>query len=101
MTFPDGERAVDLGLFSSCYGPDLATEWCLMLVPYLRIHEARNVLRPRAQGYVVRVVIGSDDGRARRYDVRVNWNPKMRLVENEWNANELLASIECEATRAR
>ena len=34
----------------------------------------RDWLPPTEQGYVVRLVIGADDGGARRYDVRLQWD---------------------------
>lgn len=101
VIFPDGERTVDLGAFGSYISTDGSDQWCLTLVPYLRIHEGRNTLLSRRDGYVVRLVIGSDDGRARRHDVRVNWNGAKHLVTNEWNVYELLDSVECEVKRAR
>lgn len=109
VIFPDGARTVDLGRFDSYIAPDQTDEWCLKLVPYLEIFESRNRLLAQDDGYIIRVVIGSDDGRARRYDVRVNWDPLKRLVEKdsygqpirEWNADELLGSVEYEVKRVR
>jgi hypothetical protein len=50
-------------------------EWCLKIVPHLHIFEGRDRLWARDGGYIIRLVIGSDDGRARRYDVRVDGTP--------------------------
>jgi hypothetical protein len=73
----------------------------MRLAPSIEIYEGRNLLKPRPKGYIVGLVIGSDDGRARRYDVHLNWNGLQRLDSTrKWNADEAFASIKLEVTRA-
>ena len=61
--------------------------------------DRRSILRAKPEGYVVRVIAGSDDGRARRYDVSVNWQADKRLVDGQWNAHELLDSVQIELSK--
>jgi hypothetical protein len=68
VIFPAGERAVDLGVLQDLITDD-GNEWCFNLAPNIGIFQGRNVLRADTNGYIIRVVIGSNDGRARRYDV--------------------------------
>lgn len=93
VLFPDGERSVDLGLFQS-YLSEGGDEWRFTIAPYFQIHEGRGNLRAERNGYTIRVVIGSNDGRAHRYDVHLNWNPEKRLIDNQWNSRELLDSVQ-------
>lgn len=99
IIFPGGERAVDLGLFQLAIDPRDAegnshTEWALLIAPYLQIFEGRNRLRANPSGYIIRIVIGSNDGRARRYDAHVNWNPLHKLENNRRNVDDLLESVQ-------
>lgn len=104
VVFPDGERPVDLGMFQShTYVTDtggLTNEWVLAIAPSFAPFDERNVLRAVPEGYVIRLVIGSDDGKAHRYDVCVTWDPTMKLTDNEWNSSELLDSVRLELSRA-
>jgi hypothetical protein len=105
VIFPGGERPFDVGRFDSYLSTEEdgshSDEWCLTLVPYMQIFESRQNLRSKDGGYLLRLVIGSDDGRARRYNLRVHWDPAKRLVDNEWNARELLDSVICKLERVR
>jgi len=38
------------------------------------ISNFREILPPRPSGYTVRLLVGADDGAARRFDVDVNWD---------------------------
>lgn len=71
ILFPDGERSIDLGWFRR----DSNGDWPFIIAPHLVIFEGRANLRHRDNGYIIRLVIGSKDGRARRYDAHINWNP--------------------------
>jgi hypothetical protein len=53
------------------------------------------------QGYIIRVIVGSDDGRAHGYNVRVNWNSEKRRVDNEWDSVALLDSVQMEVVKVR
>lgn len=94
VIFPGGERSVDLGMFRSYLSVGGGDQWAFVIAPYLNIHEGRGTLLADRNGYIIRVVVGSNDGRARRYDVHLNWNPEKRLVDNRWNARELLDSVQ-------
>jgi hypothetical protein len=103
VIFPDGERSVDLGIFRSYLSGDGGTsdEWALAIAPAFAPYEGRNVLRADHEGYFIRLIVGSDDGRARRYDVYINWNPEKRLVDNEWNSSALLDSVLMKVSKVR
>lgn len=95
VIFPAGERAVDLGILTSGHCDEDATlQFRFVLAPAVGIIEGRNVLRPRPNGYIIRLVIGSDDGRARRYDAHLNWNGVQILIDGTWNASQALASVQ-------
>lgn len=53
-------------------GRSAADAWDFHLAPDLVIHEGRNHL-PGGVPYKIRLAIGSDDGRSRRYDVHLFW----------------------------
>jgi hypothetical protein len=88
LLFPGGARAVDLGVFQGGMH-----EWDFALAPNFGPFDGRNVLRARPNGYIIGVIVGSDDGRARRYEVHLNWNPTKTLENNQWNVVELLESV--------
>ena len=101
VIFPGGERPVDLGTFQAYSPPPNENaspvgEWAFAVAPNFPPFDGRNVLRARRDGYIIRVIIGANDGRARRYDVHLNWNPDKRLIDNEWNAADLMNSVQLE-----
>jgi hypothetical protein len=77
VIFPGGERPFDVGRFdshlSNAEDGSSKDAWCLSLVPYLQIFDPRQRLLATAGGHVLRLVVGSDDGRARHYALRVAW----------------------------
>jgi hypothetical protein len=72
-----------------------------VIAPAFAPFEGRNVLRADPQGYIIRVIVGSDDGRAHRYNVHVNWNSEKRRVDNEWDSVALLDSVQMEVVKVR
>lgn len=102
VIFPDGERSVDLGIMQVQYDENgRGQRWAFSIAPLVRPYEGRSVLAPRPQGYVIRVVIGSDDGRARRYGIHLNWDGDMRIVDGTWNVDGVLDSVQLSVTRIR
>lgn len=51
------------------------------------LHDDRDKLPPVESGYIIRLLIGADDGAARKFDVHINWDGDPKL-----NADEVLAS---------
>jgi hypothetical protein len=104
VVFPGANRAVDLGMFQDWTTYDenrqMKQSWTFVIAPNFAPFDRRNWLQPKEGGYTIRLIIGADDGRARRYDASLNWDGTKRLVKNEWNTDELLASIKFTLRRA-
>jgi hypothetical protein len=74
-------------------------EWTFSIAPGFAPCDQRNVLPADPEGHIIRLIVGSDDGRVRRYDAYVNWRPDKRLAEGEWNSLEVLDSVVLELTK--
>lgn len=46
----------------------------LALAHNLQIRDRREWLAPTTDGYLVRLEVGADDGKAQKYDVHVQWD---------------------------
>jgi hypothetical protein len=103
VVFPDGERSIDLGVFQSFLSTtedgSSHDEWTFSIAPGFAPCDQRNVLPADPEGHIIRLIVGSDDGRVRRYDAYVNWRPDKRLAEGEWNSLEVLDSVVLELTK--
>jgi hypothetical protein len=86
VIFAGASRAVDFGtllrgplsgLFFDSSQKDPPEPWDLMLpISGLAPADERHILSGEKDGYVVRLLVGDDDGRARRYDVEVAWDAR-------------------------
>lgn len=55
----------------------------------LEIKDQREYLPPTLDGYVVRLEVGADDGKARKYDVYVNWDGSASDAESALKSVQL------------
>ena len=51
-----------------------ADAWYLKLTIGLDINDDRDKLAPYDDGYLIRLLVGADDGAARTFNVRIDWN---------------------------
>lgn len=56
------------------YRPGEADAWYLKLTIGLDIKDDRDKLPPVDDGYMIRLVVGADDGAARTFNVHIDWN---------------------------
>jgi hypothetical protein len=101
-SFAGGERPIDFGyLFPArrdTYGhvptndPDLKNpatiinkggkwQFRLALAHNLFIGDQREYLAPTQEGYLVRLELGADDGKARKYDIHLKWDGSAKDAE--------------------
>jgi hypothetical protein len=83
--FGGGARPITLGYFVRAwrdqdglhYVPEhdeKAEAWYLLLTIGLDINDDREKLPPVEDGYSIKLLVGADDGAARRFTVYINWN---------------------------
>jgi len=56
------------------YADEATCYFKLMLAGGLDINDNRDKLPPVNDGYVVRLVVGADDGAARTFEVEIDWD---------------------------
>jgi hypothetical protein len=96
--FAGSERPIDFGYLIAAHrdrdgrvlidDPDPATiinnggKWQFRLALHnLCLVDQREFLAPTPEGYSVRLELGADDGKARKYDVHVNWGDSAEDAE--------------------
>ena len=83
--FGGGARPITLGWFVRAWRDqdglhyvheldEKADAWYLRLTIGLDINDDRDKLPPVANGYSIKLLVGADDGAARRFKVWINWN---------------------------
>jgi hypothetical protein len=96
VIFADSQRAVDVGQLRPARFVDAGNavdEWVLHLVPYFAPFDGRNRLRAQPDGYIAQLVLGSDDGRGRRYNLHVNWDASLSIEDGTLNAVDALKGV--------
>jgi hypothetical protein len=96
--FGGGARPITLGYFmrvrrdanddlhyvrESDYRPGEADAWYLKLAIGIDINDNRDKLPPYDDGYVVRLLVGADDGAARSFTVHLDWDGDPDLRPDE------------------
>jgi hypothetical protein len=88
--FGGGARPITLGYFLRAWRDDdgelhyvrerdyrsgeAEVAWYLRLTIGFDINDDRDKLPPVEDGYIIRLVVGADDGAARAFDVHIDWN---------------------------
>lgn len=57
--------------------------------PPIFLGDRREFLDPKNDGYVLRLMVGADEGKARRYDVQLNWSADARTPADALDSVEL------------
>ena len=72
--------ALDSGLLANAWYLDLGE---------LDVNDDRDKLKPIDGGYTIRLLVGADDGAARRFDVDIAWDGNPKLSPEEVLASAL------------